>query len=321
MRRLGLACLLALGPTGAWAHGDHPTGRPQGVEPPSALSILSKARAAARIEIDRASGVRLIRADGIPDHSTGNFPGAFNPNHIRPQNYTLSVPLEPRKTGTIRPSRVQPWGIALNGVLFDPGTAEFWRDDPRLGWVMEAIGGPRNLGLDQNNAHVQPDGTYHYHGIPVGLMNRLARRDAPTLLGYAADGFPIYGPFGYVRAADAASGLKKLASSYRLRQGERGPDEPPGRYNGHYGRDFEYVAGLGDLDECNGREGPTPEYPQGTYHYVLTDAFPFIPRCFVGTPDPSFNIKGPPGGGRGGPGGGPPGGRPPPPFGPPGGRF
>ena len=40
-------------------------------------------------------------------------------------------------------------GVALNGVVFDPGTAEFWRDDPSLGWRMEAIGGPRNLGLDR----------------------------------------------------------------------------------------------------------------------------------------------------------------------------
>lgn len=321
MRRWGLLCLgLALAPAGAWAHGEHPTGRPQGYTPPRAFDILSKAKAAARIEIDAANGARLIRADGLPDHSTGRFPGPGNPNAIAPQSYTLRVPLEPRKTGTIRPSRVQPWGIALNGVLFDPGTAEFWNNDPRSGWIMEAIGGPRDLGLDHNNAHVQPDGTYHYHGIPNGLMNRLARRDAPTLLGFAADGFPVYGPFGYARAADPASGMKKLAPSYRLKSGERGAGEPPGRHNGHYARDFDYVAGLGDLDECNGREGPTPEYPQGIYHYVLTEAFPFIPRCFLGEPDPSFNIKRPPpGGGRGGPpGGAPPGGRPPP---PPGGRF
>ncbi len=43
-----------------------------------------------------------------------------------------------------------------------------------------------------------------------------------------------------------------------------------------------------DLDQCNGRFAVTPEYPNGTYHYVLTDAFPFIPRCWMGNPDSSF---------------------------------
>ena len=69
---------------------------------------------------------------------------------------------------------------------------------------------------------------------------------------------------------------------------------------------------------CNGRSGVTAEYPGGTYHYVITASYPFVPRCFAGTPDASFQ-KGPPGGGPGRPGGPL---HPPPPrggFGPPGG--
>ncbi len=301
-----LAALLAAGP--AFAHGEKGHGAPTGAQKRKALSILSPAEAAARVEIDAASGARFIRADGLPDHEPGRFPNAGNPHSIRAQNYTLRVPLAPQRGAAFRPSRVQPFGVALNGVLFDPGTAEFWNNDPRSGWVLEAIGGPRNLGLDRSNAHVQPDGTYHYHGIPVGLLERLARRDTPALLGYAADGFPIYGPFGYAKAGDPAGGLRKLEPGWRLRAGNRPAGTPPGRHDGSYAQDFEFVAGSGDLDECNGREGVTAEYPQGTYHYVLTERFPFIPRCFAGTPDPSFNLKGPPGGG--------PGGRPPPPGGP-----
>jgi YHYH protein len=79
------------------------------------------------------------------------------------------------------------------------------------------------------------------------------------------------------------------------------------------------VKGAGDLDECNGRVGVTPEFPGGTYHYYLTSDFPFIPRLYRGTPDSSFERHGPPGGPNGGrPGGGrPPGG----PGGPPPERF
>ena len=303
---IALVLALAAAPLPALAHGEHPHDGPQGARKPSALAILSKAQAAARIEIDAAAGFRYIRADGLPDHPTGRFPGPGNPNSIRAQSYTLRVALVPAANPMPTPSRVQPFGIALNGVLFDPGTAEFWNNDPRSGWIMEAIGGPRNLGLDSNNAHVQPDGTYHYHGIPTGLMTRLAQRETPTLLGYAADGFPIYGPFGYVDAAQGAGPLKKLAPSWRLRTGSRPDGTPPGRYDGSYAQDFEFVPTHGDLDSCNGRTGVTPEYPQGTYHYVLTETFPFVPSCFRGTPDQSFAIKRGPPGPFGGPGGRPP---------------
>ena len=104
------------------------------------------------------------------------------------------------------------------------------------------------------------------------------------------------------QATDAKSGIKKLTSSYRLKEGTR-PDGPKGAYDGTYLQDFEYVADLGDLDEFNGRTGITPEYPNGTYYYVITDSFPYMSRAFKGIPDKSFQ-KGGEGGGRGRPPGG-----------------
>ena len=53
---------------------------------------------------------------------------------------------------------------------------------------------------------------------------------------------------------------------------------------GAFTQDYEYVEGLGDLDECNGRMGITPEFPEGIYHYYATDGFPFLQRCVKGTP-------------------------------------
>jgi len=50
------------------------------------------------------------------------------------------------------------------------------------------------------------------------------------------------------------------------------------------------LMALGDLDECNGREGITPEFPEGTYYYVITNEYPGVPRCFVGTPSSDFKI-------------------------------
>ena len=51
------------------------------------------------------------------------------------------------------------------------------------------------------------------------------------------------------------------------------------------------LAGLGDLDECNGRSGVTPEFPNGTYYYVISNSFPFIGRCLQGTPSTDFRLR------------------------------
>ena len=241
---------------------------------------------------------RVIVADGLPDHATGRFPNADNPNRIAAQHYRFTMPAKPVANARPTALRAQPFGIAINGVLFDPGTAEFWQNDPDSGWHYDAKGGAFSLGLDANDAHVQPNGGYHYHGIPNVLLVRLARgRSAMTLLGWAAGGFPIYALWGHRAAGDGASELIALRSSYRLKQGARptARGQPGGTYDGAFVEDFEYVAGSGDLDECNGRTGVTPEFPAGTYYYVLTTDFPFIPRYFRGTPDRSFERRGGPG--------------------------
>ncbi|MBY0549021.1 MAG: YHYH protein [Candidatus Obscuribacterales bacterium] len=274
-----------------------------------------------QVSIIISGDYRVIRSNGIPDHPTGHFPNAGNPNVISEQHYEFQAPKEPKQCKI--PSRLRNYmffGVALNGVPFDPGTAEFWKNDPSSGWTYEAMVLGSRLGLDQNNAHVQPNGAYHYHGTPTGLLERLAAFERPVQIGFAADGFPVYGPFGYKNPEDPKSLISKLRSSYRVKSGSRpdkvrGSEGPGGSYDGTFVQDYEYVAGLGDLDECNGRYGVTPEYPKGTYYYVVTDGFPFVPRWFRGVPDQSFS-KGPPTGfGRPG---GPPGRHPGPGFGPPG---
>jgi len=51
---------------------------------------------------------------------------------------------------------------------------------------------------------------------------------------------------------------------------------------GTFAQDWQYVAGSGDLDECNGRVGVTPEFPGGIYHYFATDSYPYFQRCVKG---------------------------------------
>lgn len=283
-------------------------GQPGGDSAPRQMQAIDLPAPAVSITIEGST--RRIRANGLPAHQTGAFPNAHNPNALRPQQHDITLPLVP--TIADEPTIARPeFGIALNGVIFDAGTGEFWTpDQPRAfgggsPWNYEALGHGVDLGLDMNHAHVQPTGKYHYHGLPTGLLNALGSTEAATTmthLGWAFDGFPIYGPLAHADAADPHSPLRPLRSSYRLKSGQRPttPDGPGGAYDGTFGLDWEYVDGLGDLDECNGRFGVTPEFPHGTYYYVITDEFPSIPRLWRAIPDPSTQ-RGPGPGARPGP--------------------
>lgn len=281
-----------------------------------------------QVIISEANGWRIVKSNGIADHPTGQFPNTYNPNRIESQRYEFRMTLNPVAAAEPTEARAASYGVAVNGIPFEAGTAEFWNRDPRSGWVGEAKSGQINLGLDANDAHVQPTGAYHYHGLPTGLIKKLGgeSKTQMLLLGWAADGFPIYASLGHADPEDASSPLVKMRSSYQLKKGNRpdGNQGPGGKYDGYYTQDYEYIPGLGDLDECQGRFGVTPEYPQGIYHYCITDEFPYLGRMWRGSPDASFQKQGgrPPGGGtprrgrRGGPGFGPslPGMGPPPGF-------
>ena len=239
--------------------------------------------------------------NGIAGHATGTFPNGGNPNTIQTVFQTWEIPREPERTDAV--TEMATFGITLEGIKLERDTAESFRNEGV--WRYEAItpglaqrqtDGARFqwLGTDCNNAHVQPTGAYHYHGLPEGLINRLGEGpDGATDMiagGFAADGFPFYLRYGYSDPSDPQSGLVAMQGSWMLRPGTR-PTGPGGPYDGTFREDWEYVAGSGDLDECNGRFGVTPEYPAGIYHYYITDDYPYIPRCVFGTPDGTFRVR------------------------------
>ena len=273
------------------------------------LALQSQALPKNEVKIEVKGEFRIITSNGIPNHEIGAFPNRGNPNSVSPQRYNLKVPANPKVAAQTTALQHQDFGIAINGVPFDPFTAEYWNNDRQANWNYEGIiNGTTYLGIDFNNAHVQPTGAYHYHANPVGLMKTLGSDGTKMVqIGWAADGFPIYGLYGYEKADDPKSGVKKLSTSWRLKKGTR-PSGPGLAYDGSFVQDWEYVNGAGDLDECNGRCGVIPEFPGGTYYYIVSQNYPWIPRVFKGTPDNSFRRGGP-----GGPGG--PGGRRPPPGG------
>lgn len=239
---------------------------------------------------------RILESNAISEHNTGQFPNDGNPNTISEQPHTYRIPANPQLASKITEGG---WvfGLAVNGVPFDPGAGEFYHADPQLGWQYNALSGAIDLGFDENHAHVQPEGTYHYHGLPILLLSdlKVSPGKHSPLIGWAADGFPIYAIFGYKDGKATDSEIVAMTSSYRLRSGQRpGGDEPDGEYDGTFVRDYEYVEGAGTLDECNGRMTVTSEFPDGTYAYFLTANFPIVPRCFKGIPSQDFAKGRPP---------------------------
>lgn len=243
--------------------------------------------ASGNLEMKTDATYRYFTSNSLPDYTIigDNFA-----TEESAQDIDVKVPLNPVMNeeptyGTL------PWsfGIALNGVMFEPFAAEWYQDDRDSGWQEDPFVTLR--GFDNSNAHVQPTGLYHYHGVPEQLLE--ARGDDgdshSPIVAFASDGFPVYGHHLYEDAEDATSDIVTFVSSYDLKDGTR-PDGPGGSYDGTYNEDYEYVGG--DLDECNGRYGVTPEFSDGTYYYVLTDDFPYIPRCLMGDQDSSF-VTGP----------------------------
>ncbi|TDM08051.1 MAG: hypothetical protein C4K60_00555 [Ideonella sp. MAG2] len=194
---------------------------------------------------------------------------------------------------TGRSTHAPPRGASMRGKpkITSPFKANTWmRSGKASGLALNGPaapvgpGGRPGRGLSSSNSSVQPDGKYHYHGIPEGLVTKLSSSSkGMTLIGWAADGFPIYARYGYTTAADASSAVKVMASSYRIKTTPDAHRPSTTTYAmGTFTQDYEYVAGLGDLDECNGRTGVTPEFPKGIYHYMATDTYPYLQRCIKG---------------------------------------
>ena len=119
------------------------------------------------------------------------------------------------------------------------------------------------------------------------------------IIGYAFDGFPIYGPFGFENG-QFGDLITRLKSSYSLRQIKRriyiknghkikyGPRVTERNPLGSFANDYEFIQHSTNdyLDNHNGRFCKTPEYPEGNYCYFVTmdsKSTPIYP--FLTTPE------------------------------------
>jgi hypothetical protein len=253
------------------------------------------------------NNVRYIYANSIPDHGAGTLNGGFT---VTGQDDTWTMCAYPTQgmsitqlygddsqmgcstTGSYR------FGVGTNGVHYAPSSTEHFEildsesgegtGEYNYNWNIEAVVA---FGVNNQGAHLNSKGEYHYHAIADVYFNNSLGIDGSAfspIVAYAADGYPVYYKYAYTDKDDNTSGISSFDSGWKLKTdngGVRSGDgfsAPDGSYNGLYIEDYEFDANSTELDECNGRYGITPDYPDGTYYYVLTDSWPYIPRCFAG---------------------------------------
>ena len=265
-----------------------------------------------------------IATNGVPAYPTGPFLDG-NPSQATAQNAIFKLPLVPTPATTPTSTTGGNIGIFINGVaLFDYRDGVSWRNStnslaggPSGGqgdgvWNRDAVVAER-VGFDCAKGHPAM-GNYHHHQNPTafkldltvissicslynaeGLYAINTAAHSP-LIGFAYDGYPIYGAYGY-KNADGTGGIVRIKSGYQLRNISTrttyasgtavtaGPAVSTTYPLGYFREDYEFVSHPNDsdyLDEHNGRFAKTPEYPNGTYAYYATvdanfnSAYPYV---------------------------------------------
>ena len=271
-----------------------------------------------------------VTTNGIPSYPTGPFLDG-NPSQASSQDAIFRIPLNPQEN-TGNPDATNPGniGIFINGVaLFDYRDGVGWNPQtnalcggpgnppcpggPMAGsdWNRDAIPAEK-AGFDCSKGHPAM-GNYHHHQNPSAFkldidvisticsmydaegLYAIDETQHSPLIGFAYDGFPIYGAYGF-KNADGSGGIERIKSSYQLRNittrtewadgtnVDNGPDIDATYFLGYFREDYEYIAHTEEdyLDEHNGRFCVTPEYPEGIYAYFATvdenwnSAYPYV---------------------------------------------
>ena len=234
-----------------------------------------------------------LRASDVPSHPVGPFPG--NPAAPSDRNRTFRIPRSPvAQSGTHTATGLGAIGVMVNGVaLYNAADAQsyhnlnIWHQNANVFEGTSFDSGPGHPAPVQGATGTPIPGIYHYHQSPAALIEQLDPGDTgqhhSPIIGYAFDGFPIYGPYGY-KNVDGSGGIVRESSGYQLRNITARTSLPDGttltsaQYGpttssvalGSYLEDYAYLSGAGTLDQYNGRFTVTPDYPQGTYAYFAT---------------------------------------------------
>jgi hypothetical protein len=279
--------------------------------------------------VEYSEDYSYVTTQGIPSYPTGPFQDG-NPSQATSQNKILQIPLNPQVNSSSDPTIGGNIGVFINGVsLFDYRDGVAWNSATNslcggpgnppcpggpmatMDWNRDAI--PAEMeGFDCSKGHPAM-GNYHHHQNPSafkldlevvsnicnlydadGLYVINENQHSP-LIGFAYDGFPIYGSYGF-KNSDGTGGIERIKSSYQLRDianrtehadgtnVDDGPDVDETYFLGFFREDYEFIdySQPDYLDSHNGRFCITPEYPDGIYAYFATvdenwnSAYPYV---------------------------------------------
>ncbi|MCO4773366.1 MAG: YHYH protein [Deltaproteobacteria bacterium] len=217
------------------------------------------------------NGELVVTGNGIPTYQFV----ALTPAGLTEvaQSYRVSLDPQIAADGPTNIPLLGRAGFAVNGLpWFGPNEAAF--PDPYGDPVYNGI-------VDGCAGHTAME--YHNHAlVQKCLVQSTVRESTPwtlpdpdptvasPIIGWALDGFPIFGPFGCLDSA--CEEVVEMNSSWN-----QTGDPSTYAWDNH-----EYVERTDPsyLDRCNGRV-----QPDGAYGYHATSTFPYILGCYMGTPE------------------------------------
>jgi hypothetical protein len=208
----------------------------------------------------------VMQPDGIPNHARDAYYAVPNAGVVVPdassayvmadptkaQTYKFTIPTSPKYSKTTTATSLGSIGVMISGaVLYNPYEGDGKTVAMASNFTVTNAAGITASFVDKCAGHPTPNiGAYHYHGLPNCVTSQVDKSAKPShIIGFALDGFPIYG--------DRDAKGKKVS--------------------------------VKNLDKCNGVTSATPEFPKGIYHYVLlgtADVRSSI-ACFHGEVDAS----------------------------------
>ena len=195
----------------------------------------------------------------VPDSTTAKI--VKDPT--KAQSYKFTIPTTPQYTSAVTATSLGSIGVMISGaVIYNPFEGDNKTVAMANNFTITNSQGITASFVDKCAGHPIPDsGAYHYHGLSTCVTAKVDKIGKPShLIGFALDGFPIYG--------DRDINGKQITAK--------------------------------NLDQCNGTKSATPEFPKGIYHYVLlgtSDVRSSI-ACFHGKVDASQIQAMPPMGGQ-----------------------
>jgi hypothetical protein len=193
-----------------------------------------------------------VRSQPFSDDTLDDFDVVITADYLTDSPIDVAIPLNPSYANEVQETRLGQIGYIISGARLFNDYENMERSvvalDDNISFDFDDTGHDHAAFVDDCNGHPLQDGSnYHYHGVPTCVTETVdVAGEHSHIIGFLQDGFPVYG-----------------------NKGEGG-----------------VPVTNADLDECSGHEGATPEFPDGIYHYHLTeDEAPYSIDCYKGNVD------------------------------------